>query len=204
MSAWFAGKELTTDWLKSSIDRWFSTLAHLRDKPADILEVGSYEGRSAIAFLSYLPLSRVTCVDTFYPNDENRVIEGRFDRNMAPFGDRVVKIKDHAANALDLLRIQKASFDVIYLDAGKKRDWVFALSTLAWPLLRTGGIMIWDDLRWGVRDGVPSPDRPGDAIKLFRDCFLPSLEVIHEQKQLIVRKTSDWPAPELPAGTASG
>lgn len=190
VSAWFAGKDFTTDWVSNKVGNWLPALAHLRDRQAEILEVGTYEGRSAIAFLSYLPQAKVTCIDTFQIGN-NPSVEERFDRNVAEFGERVVKVKDRAANALDKLRRDGASYDAIYLDAGKGRDWVFALSALAWPLLRLDGVLIWDDLAWGK--DRPSAERPAEAIRLFRQAFAKCLDVVYEGEQLIARKTAAWP-----------
>jgi predicted O-methyltransferase YrrM len=120
------------------------------------------------------------------------VVEQRFDRNLAQFGDRVTKIKGGAAPVLDRMRAGGNTFDIIYLDAGKRRDWVFALSALAWPLLRVGGVLIWDDLRWGR--GKPDDERPESAIQLFRSAFSSCLEILHEDRQMIVRKKAEWPA----------
>jgi hypothetical protein len=194
---WFADKEFTSDWLSNKLWPWFSALHHLRGRPVKVLDVGSYEGRSAIAFLSYLPQSHVTCIDTFgledvtARHDHGGTVECRFDRNVSCYGERVTKIRDRAANALDLLRVSQSMFDVIYLDAGKGRDWYFALTALAWPLLRNDGILIWDDLKWGY--DKPSKDRPGDAIRLYHAAYSSCLDILHEDRQLIARKTQDWP-----------
>jgi predicted O-methyltransferase YrrM len=190
VSAWFAGKDFTTDWVSKKMGNWLPVLAHLRDRQADVLEVGTYEGRSAIAFLSFLPQAKVTCIDTFQIRN-NPGLEERFDRNVAEFGERVVKIKDRAANALDKLRREGASYDAIYLDAGKGRDWVFALSALAWPLLRVDGVLIWDDLAWGK--DRPGAERPAEGIRLFRMAFAKCLDVLYEGEQLITRKIAAWP-----------
>jgi predicted O-methyltransferase YrrM len=40
-------------------------LHSLREKPARIFEIGSWEGRSALFFLNYLPLSNIVCIDPF-------------------------------------------------------------------------------------------------------------------------------------------
>lgn len=197
-SAWFEGKEFSTDWLSSKIVPWFTALEAWRDAPAEVLEVGSYEGRSAIVFLSYLPAARLTCVDTFRLEDVTagtdlgQVVEQRFDANLHPFGDRVTKVKGAAAGALDQMRTKGKSYDVIYLDAGKQRDGVFGLSALAWPLLRVGGILIWDDLKWGAGKKADS-DRPESAIRLFCSAFSDAIEILHDDRQMIVRKSTDWP-----------
>ncbi len=197
-SVWFEGKEFSNDWLSKKVIPWFTALAPWRQAPAEVLEVGSYEGRSAIMFLSYLPQSRVTCVDTFgledvtADTDGGQIVEQRFDSNLLPFGERVIKIKGTAATALDRMRGERASYDIIYLDADKQRDGVFALTALAWPLLRVNGILIWDDLRWG--GGKADAERPESAIRLFCSAFSRSLSVLHDDRQMIIRKTSDWPA----------
>lgn len=196
-SAWFEGKEFSSDWLSSKIVPWFTALRDWRDAPAEVLEVGSYEGRSAVVFLSYMPAAQLTCVDTFgledvtSGTDSGQVVEQRFDANLQPFGDRMTKIKGTAASALDQMRTKGKNYDVVYLDADKQRDGVFGLSALAWPLLRVGGILIWDDLRWGT--GKADRDRPESAIRLFCSAFSNAIEVLHDDRQMIVRKSSDWP-----------
>lgn len=196
--SWFVGKEFTSDWLTHKIVPWFSALEPMVDQPVKVLDVGSFEGRSAVAFLSYLPHSHVTCIDTFcleevdVSTDEGSVVEQRFDRNLSSYAGRVTKIKDRAANAVDRLRVDGATFDVIYLDAGKGRDWIFALTALSWPLLRTNGILIWDDLKWGRNK--PSKERPGEAIRLYCSAFANCLDIMHDDWQMIARKTRDWPS----------
>lgn len=187
--AWFAGKEFTTDWVTRKLPSWLAALDGIRQKSdtVHVLEVGSYEGRSAVAFLEMMPQCRITAIDTFPKED----IEERFDRNLSGYGDRCRKIKARAIGALDSLRQEGASFDIIYLDAGKVPDDTFVQSALAWSMLRQGGVLIWDDLTW-KRDN-PAHERPATAIELFAKAFGPALEELHRGQQLIVRKTASWP-----------
>jgi Methyltransferase domain len=189
-AAWFEGKEFTSDWLTKKLPYWHTALAefHGSKTVVDVLEVGSYEGRSAVAFLEMLPASRLVAVDLFRPAE----IEARFDRNLKSYGDRCEKIKGRAISVMDQLWAGGRRFDVVYLDAGKKRDTTFAQSTLAWPMLNTGGVLIWDDLRWGLEK--PEGERPSAAIELFAEVFRPCMEELHRGQQLIVRKKSDWPS----------
>lgn len=188
LQSWFARKEFTADWLSKCLPTWFSVLAPLREEPVNVLEIGSFEGRSAVVFLSYLPRSTITCIDTFAGSAE---VEARFDHNVAGYGSRVAKLKGRAAGRLDALRTPEPAFDIVYLDADKRRDGVFALSALAWPLLRVGGLFLWDDLRYGL--DKPSAERPRDAIKLFQSSFATCLSVLNADRQFIVRKTAAWP-----------
>lgn len=198
IATWFEGKSFTTDWLGSKLDPWLVALAPFREVPARVLELGAFEGRSAIAFLEYLPQSHVSSVDRFVfvtkhvNGSDGLTVEGRFDANLKSYGPRITKIKGSVLSVLDDLTRSRSRFDVIYIDAGKQRDSVFANTAAAWPLLKVDGIMIWDDLDWG--SDLPSAERPGDAIRLFARTFAPCLEVLHERSQLIARKTSDWPS----------
>lgn len=197
VAAWFEGKSFTTDWLGSKLDPWLAALASFREMPVQVLELGAFEGRSAIAFLEYLPLSHVSSVDRFVfvtkhaDGSDGLTVEDRFDANLKSYGPRITKIKGSVLSVLDDLTRSRARFDVIYIDAGKQRDSVFANTAAAWPLLKVDGIIIWDDLDWGSK--LPSANRPGDAISLFARSFAPCLDILHQRSQLIARKTSDWP-----------
>src|SRR5215216_4341237 len=114
---WFWRGDFTSDWIWKNYSIWRRVLGPLRDRPAKILEIGSFEGRSAMFFLKYLPRSTIVCIDTFegtaeegyvYKLLENHLpgIEARFNRNLAPFSDRVEKIKSRSAPALDSLIAQ--------------------------------------------------------------------------------------------------
>src|ERR1700747_2099628 len=109
---YFVGKELTTNWISRNHQLWADVLAPRREEPLRILEIGSWEGRSALFFLNYLPRASIVCVDTFAGSVEHRSwplwrrvwqltgIERRFDRNLAPFGERVQKRKEDSLVAL--------------------------------------------------------------------------------------------------------
>ena len=69
--------EFSADWVTDDAKIWEQHVAHLKDVPeARGLEIGSFEGRSAIWFLENIltgDSARLTCVDTF-PTEE---MEGR-------------------------------------------------------------------------------------------------------------------------------
>jgi hypothetical protein len=44
---WFVGEDFTIDWVTCRAPIWTQVLASVRDEYADVLEVGSFEGRSA-------------------------------------------------------------------------------------------------------------------------------------------------------------
>ncbi len=58
--------KFTADWFSSHIPHWERLLRPLAGQPIQALEIGSYEGRSAVWLLQEIlthPESRLTCVD---------------------------------------------------------------------------------------------------------------------------------------------
>ena len=174
--SWFQGKEFTTDWSSGNFSLWRRVLWPLRNEPIKIIEIGSWEGRSAIFFLNFFDQSRMVCIDTFAGNtEESKVyerlagllpdVEQRFDRNLAPYKDRVEKIKSRSGPALEKLKLAGRRFDLAYIDGSHWRDDVMADSLGIWSLLDPGGIVIWDDYGWGLKS--PPEERPQPAIDAF-------------------------------------
>ncbi len=190
---WFEGKEFTKDWATHRFPIWARALAPLRTMSPAVLEIGSWEGRSTIFFLGFLPGSRVTCIDTFQGNPENvateagrDIVEGierRFDSNLADYGHRVEKIVSRSAKALDHLLQQGRLFDLIYIDGSHDRDDVLIDSVFSWRLLKPGGFLIWDDYEFKTEFSSPKPAI--DAFLAYRDR---EFEEIHRGKQIIITK----------------
>jgi predicted O-methyltransferase YrrM len=183
---WFAGKQFTRDWTTNKFDLWLPAILHLQDKVCSVLEIGTYEGRTSIAFLELLPLSHITCIDTFRDDREQR-----FDHNLSSYGSRVRKIKGRAAGALDTLAASREQFDLIYLDAVKDKEGVFVLSALAWFLLKPDGVIIWDDMKYQLKDN--ENECLGRGIQSFCDAFSTCMTLLHDDRQRIARKISSWP-----------
>jgi len=174
--SWFRGKEFTTDWASGNFGLWRRALGPLRNEPLRILEIGSWEGRSAIFFLNFFARSSIVCIDTFGGNPEESKIyetlseflpgvEQRFERNLAPFGGRVERIKSRSGPALERLRADGRQFDLAYIDGSHWRDDVMADSRGVWELLTSRGVIIWDDYGWAP--AFPPEARPQPAIDEF-------------------------------------
>jgi len=174
--SWFAAKDFTSDWTSSNFTMWRRMLSPLCDEPLRILEIGSWEGRSAVFFLNFFPRATITCIDTFGGSEEERSVyqhlaaqmagaEARFDRNLAPFATRVEKIKNRSGPALTQLDAEKRRFDLAYIDGGHRRDDVMADSLGVWRLLEPGGVIVWDDYEWGR--SLPPEERPQPAVDDF-------------------------------------
>lgn len=200
---WIGEYEFTRRWALNHFPVWSRILAPYRDTIRDVLEVGSFEGMSAVYFLRAFPESRLTCIDSFSGNGRSNLpptggyvsdftgIEERFDRNLSRHRARVTKLKSRSVPALDSLVQEGRKFDLIYLDCSHFRADVFTDSVLCWRLLRVGGILIWDDWKWWPE--APSAERPQHAIDVFRSAFGPCLKTLHRDYQYIVQKTDEWP-----------
>jgi predicted O-methyltransferase YrrM len=194
---WFWNGEFSSDWVWKNYSFWRRALAPLRDKPVRILEIGSFEGRSATFFLKYLPRSTIVCIDTFAGTPEEGYVykvlekqmpeaEARFERNTAPFAHRIEKIKSRSIPALEKLIAEGRRFDLAYIDGGHRYDDVMADSVAVWRLIDPGGIVIWDDYEW-------APDfAPEQRCKGAIDDFLRQHEgeyrLLVKEYQVIVQR----------------
>jgi predicted O-methyltransferase YrrM len=172
---WEDGRTFHTDWAAGHFFNWAVLLKDLRQKPVRILEIGSWEGRSALFFLNYLPLSRIVCIDPFEGNVEHhtdpyfadlaRKSEAQFDRNLAAFTDRVEKIKGSSSDILPDLGIAGRRFELAYIDGSHRAADVYRDAALTWPLMAPDGIVVFDDYEWStVETDEESPKLGVDAF----------------------------------------
>jgi Methyltransferase domain len=195
---WFWRGDFTSDWVWKNYSIWRRVLAPLRGSPARIVEIGSFEGRSAVFFLKYLRQATIVCIDTFEGTPEEGYvykllekqlpgIEARFDRNVAPFGNRVEKIKSRSVPALNGLIAQRRKFDLAYIDGGHRYEDVMADSVAVWEMLEPGGILIWDDYEWAPE--FPPAERPQPAIDDFLRSHAGHYQLLAKGYQVIVQRS---------------
>ncbi len=168
---WEEGRTFSTDWAATHFFNWAVLLKDLRHKPVRVLEIGSWEGRSALFFLSYLPSSRIVCIDPFEGSIEHQIdpyfaelarkSEGRFDRNLAALKGRVEKIKGSSADSLPRLGVAGHRFDLAYIDGSHRAADVYRDAVLTWPLMAGGGIVVFDDYEWPMAENDEESPKPG-------------------------------------------
>ena len=120
-----------------------------------IFEMGSGFGYSALWFAKGLPANgRVTLTDT----SATRAREARRYFTHAKQARKMVQL---VGDAIELIRSQPGPFDIIFLDADKAR-YPLALRA-AWPKLRSGGLLIADNVLWfgQVLERHPDADTQG-------------------------------------------
>jgi predicted O-methyltransferase YrrM len=164
--------------------------------PSRILEIGAFEGRSTCKmialFAAHTPIA-LTCIDTW----EGAIIhtervqsehEERFDRNVAlaigrathPVEFRKIKADSFLGLASLVHHGESGTFDWIYLDASHKASDVLGDAVAAFRLLKSGGILVFDDYLWTdpLQHGGSVMDTPKPAIDAFINLHFDQLTVV--------------------------
>lgn len=197
IAGWYDGKDFSCDWTTNRIPLWIDVLEDYRDRPARVLEIGSWEGRSALFFLNYLRQCHLVCIDTFGGNVEHHQdgyfaalvpgIEARFDGNVAAFGGRVEKLKGPSGAVLPQLGVEERRFDIAYVDGSHYAADVYSDAVLTWSLMAPGGIVIFDDYAWDLMND--DSERPKSGIDAFLNTIAGQYRIIHRDYQLVIARS---------------
>jgi len=138
----------TEDWFSHNIPNFEKCISALGESRNRFLEIGSYEGRSTCWLLEKLPSDgKIVCIDP-YPNMSE--VENCFWNNVREvMGKRqLIQCKTMSYLALSQLIQQKQEFDFIYIDGDHHPATTLADASMAWGLLRQGGVMLFDDYEY--------------------------------------------------------
>jgi len=166
------------------------------------LEIGSYEGRSACWFLEHIlthPSAKITCIDLFKTIDilvkmleeegiqHINTYEENFDWNIRAIGaeNKVIKMKGRSQEILRTLPLNH--YDCIYIDGSHDAHHVLEDAVLCWPLLKEGGILIFDD--YLLENYAQEGHNPRCAIDAFFSVYKDFCIELHKSWQVIVQKT---------------
>jgi predicted O-methyltransferase YrrM len=187
-------------WFDVNIVPWCAALSRVfnRADPLNILEIGSWEGRSALFLATYFPHAQLTAVDTWAGSEEHLSsatadlsdlsdLEARFDHNLSLFSARVSKRKGMSSFVLPQLLGEEHRYDLIYVDGSHFADDVLSDAVAAWQMLSEGGVMIFDDFLWAA-----FPRRranPVWAVSQFLSYRSGEYRILGAYYQLILQKT---------------
>lgn len=174
--------EFTQDWFSNNIPLWKKQLSHLKGKPLSFLEVGTFEGRSALWLLENVLThkdSRLYCVDVW----KSSTLYKRFQKNIEAHKDKVVVLK--GLSSVMLRGIKKEMFDFVYIDASKHSQNVMEEAVLSFPLLKPGGLLVFDDYTHNKEHDYNCP-RPG--IDAFMNVYATEIKVLVTRWQVIAQK----------------
>jgi len=176
----------TADWMSDRTEDWRQDFAKFAGRPGiRMLEIGSYEGRSAVWFLENILThqdSRLVCIDGFF--DPRR--EMRFDHNVKLSGAQARLEKRRGRSEAVLPGLERASFDLIYVDGSHDAPFVLLDAMLSWELLKPGGILAFDDYEWEPQ--LPPERRPQLAIDLFLGSHAGRYHVLRQGYQVVIEK----------------
>jgi len=128
---------------------YFNNLLKKLPKDFKYLEIGSYEGNSALYVAINFPNSNITCVDLWQDVEEYKgknfnIIENNFDLNLKGLSN-INKIK---STSDDFFVKNKTMYDFIYIDGNHKFDYVLRDCENAWKFLNDDGFLVCDDYIW--------------------------------------------------------
>ena len=178
----------TQDWVKDRPVFWKIHLKKFFGMPnLRFLEIGSFEGRSAIWMLQNVlthETARIDCIDGFYKEPDN--YELRFDHNILHSGASEKINKIHGESREILRKLPLVSYDCIYIDGGHSAVEVIQDAVLSFLLLKPDGILIFDDYEWEMEKDLLL--RPRKAIDTFLDIYTTKYVLLLKNYQVIIRK----------------
>ena len=183
---------------KSAVDNFATYLVQDTGLPdLKYLQLGAYTGDASVWLIENIlthPTSELTDVDTWQGSDEEEHKSMDFDDVYNTYLDKISKYRKQIdvrqGTTTSFLLAQYGCdrplgehFDFIYVDADHTTVGVLLDAELSWPLLKSGGIMAFDDLTWGA--DLPPSQSPKAGILLFAER--------HKQEfDLVVANTQYW------------
>lgn len=156
-------RTFTKDWFSRNIYFWLKLFKknNLLEKKIKILEIGSYEGFSAVFILSTLKNSHLTIVDTFKGGPEQKGVSSfvnlkkKFMNNIKKFNKRLFV---HVGSSDSFFQINnKNKFDLIYVDGAHDYKSILKDSVNSFKCLRQSGLLIFDDYFWRFYEDGKNP-----------------------------------------------
>lgn len=190
------------DWFSHNIPNWnkIKSLLPSRDY---FLEIGSFEGRSTVWIAENLAekSTELHCIDTWDggPEYEDSIDHSKVEENFyhntsivsKNTGVQILPWKGFSQEILQkdaefLSYLPYDGFDLIYIDGSHVAKDVLTDACLSWNLLKTGGIMIFDDFGWTL---LPEEHlRPALAINSFLACFKNEYKELWKGYQVGIQK----------------
>ena len=172
----------SSNWLNMANLARLQRLLALRTGPVHVLELGTYEGRSAFYMLEHFcghPHSTITTVDF----EKRHNLEHNLnlcDTSKLQF------VHEDFFNILPRLLTEHKLYDLIYIDGGKDSTLTIFQIVNSWRLLKSGGILYMDDYLWKNKSG--STERPKEAIDCFLFLYKNDFTILFKNYQVAVQK----------------
>lgn len=190
----------TQDWFSFNKSAWQDLFPLVSSKAPRVLEIGSWEGRSAVFLLTTLcgTSGEIVCIDHFdlMGTAEGRERHRKLTHNLALAGRPARVLPHFSVPALctllreEMSKDDEAGFDWIYIDGSHRSDDTFLDAELAWRLARHGCILVFDDYNWPEQpfDSPHHPRRGIDAFLAVHEGEYERLSTNVEQYQMVLQK----------------
>ena len=127
--------------------------------PKHVLEIGTYTGYSALCLAEGLQSNGR--IDTIDVNEELTEIQRKYF-DTSGFGNHIFQ---HLGNAAEIIPSLSGIFDLVFIDADKEQyPLYFDLIT---DRVRSGGLIIADNVLWSGKVIEKSNDKTTEALKVF-------------------------------------
>lgn len=187
----------TKDWFSHNIPNFQHIKAELGTVNC-VLEIGAFEGRASCWMLENMIADdgKLFVIDTFKGSEEHtelnlNELRTTFDANVAEAKKETQAVRVYAEpsyEALGQLAYKRfiEAFDFIYIDGSHTAPDVLTDACMAFPLLKSGGVMLFDDYMW--MDIVELLHRPKIAVDSFTTIFAEKCKVRMVGYQLAIQK----------------
>ena len=185
------------NWFATTAQANFETyLAEFKDKPnLKFLQLGVFTGDATVWLCNNIltdKSSKLIDVDTWEGSDEESHAEMDFSDVYQVYQDKVKDlpvvsvVSDTHKYLIRQLDNFIGAFDFIYIDADHTTVGVLLDAELSWPLLKSGGVMAFDDYTWG-RD-LPPSKTPRPGILLFVERHKQEIDTLVINSQYWIKK----------------
>tara|TARA_B110000977_G_C11039727_1_gene478407 strand:+ start:73 stop:765 length:693 start_codon:yes stop_codon:yes gene_type:complete len=184
-------KSFSQKWFLNNFDLFHYYLPQDPAKNFSYLEIGSYEGLSALNILFNYKNCRVTVIDLWGESNANseslnvnfNEIEDRFNKNLD--GYKYIKIKNDSVIALRELLKQKKLFDIIYIDGSHNGEDILSDAIESYKILNLKGILIFDDVV-NANENISIQSYIG--FEKFCEIYKKKIEVLYLKNIAVVKK----------------
>lgn len=204
--------EFTEDWFSHNSETWRGLFAEHVERRPRILEIGSFEGRSAVWLITHIARfhqgGELVCIDTWEGSQEHKGkvdmagVEERFRENTRKATSlypsvqlQVFKLPSLIALSQLISSKQTSSFDFIYVDGAHGAPEILTDLVLSFQVCKVGGLIAVDDYLWKF-SGNPL-NTPKMATDYFSHAFGGKVEPIRYKPlyQFFFRKTEEIKPP---------
>jgi hypothetical protein len=183
---------------KSAVDNFATYLIQDAGLPdLRYLQLGAFTGDASVWLMENIlthPTSHLFDVDTWEGSDEADHKSMDFEDVHKTYLKKTWRwqqdgsIYKYRFNTMYFLKTQsiRDKFDFIYIDADHTTVGVLLDAELSWPLLKSGGIMAFDDLTWGA--DLPPSQSPKAGILLFAERHRQEFDLVVANTQYWIKK----------------